>query len=158
MISGFYRNVSFLLLLGGGNNCSDTLNNFCEGIEFSLQMNSRGDWIPLSFIYRNTSRLPPDDNIYIGERDDLTIRGYQVQVDDRGNDAMTMSVKVSVQVCDFDAAPESIQFRWLQTARISGNGKPRDVWRLDDVLISYEDVETETIILLNDSFDGIELK
>lgn len=111
----------------------------------------------MSFIYRNT-RLSPDDNIYIGERDNLTIRGYQVQVDDRGNDTTTMSVNVSVQVCDFDAVPESIQFRWLQTARISGDDRPRDVWRLDDVLISYEDVETGTIILLNDSFDGMELK
>lgn len=102
--------------------------------------------------------ITADEDDTIGEKNNLTIRGYQVKVDDRGN--LARSVSISVQVCDFKAIPETVQFRWLQTSTIDGDGVTfRDAWSLDDVHISYEGgTETGRTTLLDDPFDGIELK
>ena len=84
----------------------------------------------------------------------LAIRGYQVSEREvsRGSSSNFME-----QVCGIMPELTSVQFRWLQTSLIDFSSI-RDIWTLDDLEISYQDVEGEKNILLEDSFDGNQLK
>lgn len=150
------RNVSFQLIFLT-NSCANSINDFNEGVEFSIRLNTIGDWIPLDLVYRQISN--PNNEIYIGERDNLTLRGYQVDVEQIMKNATLVIINISV--CDFPTSLEFVQFRWLQTSRLKGknvNMDSRDVWSLDDVHICYEDVEGEGTVLLDDTFDGMQLE
>lgn len=138
------------------NSCTNSINEFNEGVEFSIRLNTIGDWIPLDLVYRRISKNP-NDEIYIGERDNLTLRGYQVDVEQ----IMKNATSVNISVCNFPTSLEFVQFRWLQTTRLKGknvNRDSRDVWSLDDVHIWYEDEEGEGTVLLDDTFDGMQLE
>ena len=63
----------------------------------------------------------------------------------------------SVRICGFEQI-KSVQLRWLQTSGFAVNPMVRDVWTLDDVHVSYEHEDGTRMELLQDSFDGIELK
>lgn len=94
------------------------------------------------------------NRIRIGDIDNLTIRGYAV---DQLQISAGNRVLHAFQVCDFNRLLSSIQFRWLQTSLISGPN-PKDIWSMDDVLVTYEPEEGMTVDLLRDSFDEEQLK
>ena len=70
-----------------------------------------------------------------------------------------MDVNVSLRLCDFEMKPRSIQLRWLQTSQFGGVGVLRDVWGIDDLVVSaYTQDSMEDTLLLSDSFDEENLK
>ena len=102
--------------------------------------------------------LGRDNMVPVGEIIDgvLVIRGYQVNEKEVPGGSSSIFME---QVCGFMPELSSVQFRWLQTSLIGANDfSVRDEWTLDDVEISYQEVEGERNILLEDSFDGNQLK
>ena len=148
----FNRQIFFQVILRGNNSC-DRIDNTDEGVEFALRFDN-GTWIPVTVIYAagSASRTLP-----IGNFSNLVIRDYYVD-----NQVMTPNledVNVSLTLCNFENAPDWIQFRWLQTTLISREGVSlRDFWGLDDMRISYIKENGEEVVLLSDSFDDKQLK
>ena len=130
----------------------NTINEFNEGVEFSLRLSSMPDeWIPLKFIYfRNGVN---SSEIFIGDINNFILRGYEV----KNVDADSI-VEITICLCGFNIT-DSVQFRWLQTSRfIKSDFIPRDLWILDDIIINFVIEELEEINLLKESFDSLELK
>lgn len=130
-------------------------------MEFSIQLNSEGVWVPITLAIRGgkTNWL---DGIIIGYReneddvDDVVIREYHVEPD-LVQCQREYFLYYSVQVCDFAFPLNSTQFRWLQTSKISETSKVKDAWTLDNVHISFYDGNV-SVDLLQDSFNDPELK
>ena len=143
--------MSFLLVFNDSDNFN-TINEFNEGVEFSLSLSSMPDeWIPLKFIYFRNG--PNSSEIFIGDINNFILRGYEVKDVDASN-----MVEVSICLCGFNIS-DSVQFRWLQTSRFTkSNLIPRDLWILDDIIINFVTEELEEINLLKESFDSLELK
>ena len=142
----FYRNIAFQLNL---ETSCDSIDTFSEGVEFSIQINSTGAWIPIILASKNVTKK---DRFAIGERIDediVVIRGFQVE--------SNLASYYSVQVCDFAVPVNSIQFRWLQTSRIGNSSTVNDAWVLDNVHVSHHN-NNVSVTLLQDSFDDPELK
>lgn len=114
-------------------------------------------WIPIVFSFLSTRTDIKSEEIRVGERSrgNLEIRGYQV--DQEGFSVGNRS-QYSVQVCGFEEALGSVQFRWLQTDKFNGRNIVKDVWSVDDIVVSYEPEEGVKIILLEDSFNEDQLK
>ena len=143
--------MSFLTVFENSDNFN-TINEFNEGVEFSLRLSSMPDeWIPLKFIYfRNGSN---SSEIFIGDINNFILRGYEVKYVDADS-----IVEITICLCGFNIT-DSVQFRWLQTSRFTKSDFiPRDLWILDDIIINFVTETQEEINLLNESFDSLELK
>ncbi len=104
-------------------------------MEFSFRRSSSPDqWIPVRFIHNNNSQ--ENNQIYIGNRSNLTIRGYQVEQQEAiPTDSSSSTANVSIELCVTDPN-ESIQFRWLQSSSVVRRETiPRDVWILDNLIV-----------------------
>ena len=153
--SGSCRNLFFRIINFDGVGCN-TVTEFNEGVEFALRLDDEEVWIPLAVIFHNSGH---SNGITLGNLTNLVIRGYSL--DPRNEilgDKSVQNVNVSLELCDFEREPESIQFRWLQTSRFVGRNELRDLWGLDDLWISYVEESGEERVLLSDSFDSEELK
>ena len=142
----FIREVSFKIIFNGKGGCN-TINEFNEGVEFSIRLSSMPDeWIPINFIYFKDKNN--NSEILIGDFNNFYLRGYAIP-SNRIYENPTMSVVSKIcNVTDDDL----IQFRWLQTSRIKNENKAKDIWILDDIKI---DVISEygNLSLINQSFD-----
>ena len=134
----------------------DSIDTFNEGIEFSIQMNSKGVWIPITLVIRSDlSNRDNGDSIGYRENqedlDNVVIRDYYVETD--------LAIgSYSVQVCNFADSVNDVKFRWLQTSFVGTSGSNlKDVWSLDNVEIVYNS-NGISISLLQDSFEDFELK
>ena len=117
-----------------------------------MRLGVQAAWIPIVFLVQSLKLQ--NEEINIGQPGNLTIRGYSV------NHAFIPigdKTRYSVQICDFGNLTESVQFRWLQTSSFDADGTYRDVWSMDDVLVTYEPEVGPRIELLNDSFNNEEL-
>ncbi len=129
----------------------DTVDEFDEGVEFSVRLGGGGTWIPVVFIVNN---MTPRMSISIGDPADLEIRGYSVEVQQIQTG---MEFQYSTTVCGFDE--QSIQLRWLQTSLFDNRRIFKDVWSIDNVLVRYEpEGNVGGINLLEDFFDVEQLK
>ena len=153
----FHSNITFQNILSPLNEEScDSIDRFDEGVEFSIRMNSEGLWIPITLAIRS-DKIGNHASILIGSREndenveDVVIREYHVEPDLSSPGSI---YEYSVQVCDFTRTINSIQFRWLQT---SSKHKLKDIWTLEAVNISYHDISSNILLLL-DQFDESELK
>ena len=147
----FYSDINFQLNLSPGS--CDSIDTFNEGVEFSIQMNSKGVWIPITLVIRSDlSNRSNEDSIGYHENQNVVIRDYHVQT----NLAIG---SYSVQVCNFADSVNDVKFRWLQTSFVgtSGSSNLKDLWSLDNVEIVYNS-NGISISLLQDSFDDFELK
>ena len=134
----FYRVVSFQILFKSNENYV-TVNDFNEGMEFSFRLSSSSElWIPVRFIYNNQSQ--ENNEIYIGNRSNLIIRGYQVEqqeaipLDLSSAADVSSTANVSMEICGINQT-ELAQFRWLQTSKADIVGIPNDVWILDNIVV-----------------------
>lgn len=132
------------------------MTQFDEAVEFSIRLNATGVWIPIGLVFPQRSRVgvPP---IGVGDTNTILIRGYAVN-DQRRISTGSQAIVYSVIVCDFDQQVNVVEFRWLQSGRVDDSGQLRDIWSIDDVLVTYELREGVGIDLLQDSFDNTELK
>ena len=124
----------------------DRLDNINEGIEFSLRLGANRDWIPVAFFFRGSHSL---NSIAPGKivNGTLVIRGFQVEeVTVQGDSQHQYTLRVCSTI-------KPIRLRWLQTTNIGLNSIPRDVWSLDDIVISYQNGEGTENISYEDSFD-----
>lgn len=131
----------------------NTINEFYEGVELSIRLGAIREWVPIIFLFLNEDLQ--NEDIRIGDRDNLEIRGYPV-----GAKMFSVGTRThySAQVCDFDRQLDSVQLRWLQTSRFDDRNIAKDVWSIDDVQISYEPELGMEISLLEDSFNDNQLK
>ena len=116
-------------------------------MEFSIQINSIGAWIPITLAFKNFTQVK-DRKFVIGKRideDNVVIRGFRVESNLGSIDFSYYSVKV----CDFAVPVNSIQFRWLQTSNTNARS---EVWALDNVHVSHHN-NNVSITLLQDLFD-----
>ena len=137
----------------------NTIDEFHEGVEFSIRFGTEATWYPIVFTVESRTTLE-DSTLLIGDVDNLVLRGYAVDVREISDDG-TRDPPYSVQICDFDEQIKSVQLRWLQTSRVIvdlGRVQVLDVWTLDDLHVSYECEDGTRMELLQDSFDGTELK
>lgn len=147
--------MKFLLEFLNSGKC-DPPSGADKGVELAFR-NWEGDgyWIPISFYYRNSSRRL---RIAVGRSDNnfmsVMIRGYEVHTTNIPGPTF-----VSLEICDPVLLDHShVQFRWLETARHNREmPTPVDVWLLDNVSIEYVNGNTTTV-LLQDTFDSLELK
>ena len=138
--------VEFVLIIASP---CDPIDSFQEGAEFSIRFDTGPRWLPIVFLVNKLKRsFYPSSHIFIGDPDNLVIRGYTVNVED------ISLTPYSVQICDFDEQITSIQLRWLQTSNF--DGESNDFWVIDDVNVSYE--SNYRIELLRDSFEEAQLK
>ena len=133
-----YRQVKFQLFVANFNeDMLDAIENFDEGVEFSVRSTEDNQWIPLRF-FTNTSKkqlrsinIGPYDNI----SDVLSLRGYDVSVTNVPDKAF----EVRECVC-YSSPLNQVQFRWLQTTEHRANNEgdlvPRDTWYIDNVEIA----------------------
>ena len=138
-----YSNVNFSLLFFENDSCN-TINEYSEGVEFSVRTEPGEVWIPISLLILHSTDVKNDHaDILLGEK----IRGYR-----HTNVTLAKSKRESflVQLCDISPPPRTLQFRWMHTSR--SHGSARDTWSLDDVWISYDDGEISQV-LLEDNFD-----
>ena len=121
------------------------LENINDGIEFSLRLGAGRDWIPEALFFQGdhnlNSRAP--GKIINGT---LVIRGFQVE---EVTLEQNFPYHYTLRVC---GTTDTVQLRWLQTVFINDD-KPRDVWSLDDIVISYQNGEGMGSILFEESFD-----
>ncbi len=142
----FFSKISFQLFLS----CEDRIDNLDEGIEFSVRLQGLSEeWIPVRLIYRGGNS---DARITIGSRNPFNIRGYDVKKTNIGNSWR----KIEVKLCDIEGA-NSIQFRWLQTTVFYAK-IVRDVWVLDDIVVTDVARDNNMSSVMCDNFQGRELK
>ena len=146
MMLVLHSNITFQLVYPTD---MDKIDQFDEGVEFSLQFGSERGWIPITFVIlsykRGRSDFIPIGTYNTGESSVL-IRGYSSELKEISPNE---NAQHSVTVCDFEDSEYSVQFRWLQTCRCIQMGA-RDAWNLENVLITYQDRENGTFVL----FDG----
>ena len=150
-----FRVMSFLLDFVG---CGGDMSNFDQGVELAIRnWNETGEkWVPLVFYYNNTQRrrdIPI--GMYNESSDTVDVREYTVSTV-QVNSSIPL---LSLEICDVRyLRPEKVQFRWLATSRSRiSKPAPSDVWTLDNVTIQYI-VNGNNFILLEDTFDSLELK
>ena len=147
--------MNFEIFLPNRSVCS-TINEFHEGVEFSIRFGPEATWYPIIFTVQSITTVP-QSTILIGDLDNLVLRRYEVDVREISDDG-SRDPPYSVRICGFDEQIKSVQLRWLQTSSFAVNPMVRDVWTLDDVHVIYEHEDGTRMELLQDSFDGIELK
>ena len=147
--------MGFEIFLPDPNMCN-TINEFHEGVEFSIRFGPEATWYPIIFTVQSRTTVP-QSTILIGDLDNLVLRGYEVDVREISGDG-SRDPPCSVRICGFDEQIKSVQLRWLQTSGFKVNPVVRDVWTLDDVHVSYEHEDGTRMELLQDSFDGTGLK
>ena len=131
----------------------NTINEFHEGVEFSIRFGTEATWYPIIFTVQSRTTLDRS-TILIGDVNNLVLRGYATDVREISDDG-SRDRPYSVQICNFDEQIKSVQLRWLQTSLFTVNPvEVRDVWTLDDVHVSYEHEDGTRMDLLRDSFDG----
>ena len=142
----FIREVSFKIIFNDNGECN-TINEFNEGIEFSIHLSSMPDeWIPINFIYFKNGTN--SSQILIGDFNNFHLRGYAIP-SNRTYENHTMSVVSKIcNVTDDDL----IQFRWLQTSQSKIDKEAKDIWILDDIKIDVIS-EDGKLSLINESFD-----
>lgn len=150
--SPFFRSVSFQL--GFGLSDCDLPDHYNEGVEFSVQLENGGAWIPAAAFFAE-DRDSMCGCTEPGEVVDgvLIVRGYRVEDTPVPQNTPFSS---TLQVCG-KGLDNSVSFRWLQTTSLV-NDIPRDVWSLDDIEISYHDEDGEENVLLAESFNNNQLK
>ena len=143
--------MDFEIFLPNPSVCN-TINEFHEGVEFSIRFGTEATWYPIIFTVQSRTAL--NRSIRIGDVNNLVLRGYATDVREISNNG-TRDPPYSVEICDFDEQIKSVQLRWLQTSSFAVNlVEVRDVWTLDDVHVSYEHEDGTRMDLLRDSFDG----
>ena len=146
------RNVDFELSLPNRMICN-TLCGFYEGVEFSVRFGTELTWFPIVLFIESRDLIAPF--IYIGDVDNLFLRGYATDVREISDDG-SRDPPYSVQICNFDEQTTSVELRWLQTGYVNDAPVVKDIWSIDEVEVTYEN--GARIELLHDSFDGTELK
>lgn len=153
----WHSEVSFLIVFNETGDCN-TVNEFNEGVEFSIRLLSRPEeWIPIKFIYHRDSRNT--SSIYIGNKEDFHLRGFSVQTlqIDVGPDRASL-MNVTVEICNFSSS-DSFQFRWLQTSHYVRNDvKQKDIFMLNYFEIELVTSDGNSFVLLNESFDNDTMK
>lgn len=126
-------------------------------MELAIRLGTEKVWVPIVFSFLSSSTNDKNEDLNVGERSgsSLEIRGYEV---DQESFSVGNRSRYSVQVCGFEEALDSIQFRWLQTDKFNDRNIVKDIWSIDDVMVSYEPEEGVRIILLEDFFDEDQLK
>ena len=120
--------MGFEIFLPDPNMCN-TINEFHEGVEFSIRFGPEATWYPIIFTVQSRTTVP-QSTILIGDLDNLVLRGYAVDVREISDDGSPYSV----QICNFGEQIKSVQPRWLQTSLFTVIPMElRDVWTLDDV-------------------------
>ena len=154
IVSSFHSELSFQF--PPGSECNE-INGFNEGVELSFRSSTGSVWVPLSFYYRSGSNDASRATIPLGEvGESLNIRGYLVEDIEQINDTNT---NFTVDICHFaEEEVSKVQFRWLQTSQLTAGSRPKDVWSLDNLTISYITSNGERVTLLHDPFDNEQLK
>ena len=146
MMLVLHSNITFQLVYPTD---MDEIDQFDEGVEFSLQFGSERGWIPITFVILSDERSRSgfiSIGTYNTGESSVLIRGYSSELKEISPNE---NAQHSVTVCDFEDSDYSVQFRWLQTCRTIQMGT-RDAWNLENVLITYQDRENGTFVL----FDG----
>lgn len=146
--------ISFHLQFPQTSTC-DVPDSADKGVELALRRENDGFWIPLAYYFH----CPIDNRrmeILIGNfisNVSLRIRGYDVPA------IRNSTFEEQIDICDPAYTSQSVvQLRWLQTSQHNSvNSPPFDVWRLDNVSVSYSDGSTEQTVL-KDTFETKELK
>ena len=112
-------------------------------------------WIPILYTFVSEEIINEEKRVGEFSGDELKIRGYVVE---QQRFTVGSRTRYSVQICDFNDGLDSVQFRWLHTSRFDDRDLFKDVWSLDDILVTYEPEEGVETILLEDSFNGDQLK
>ena len=117
----------------GSPNC-DKMDDFSEGVEFSVKGNG-GDWIPLMFIAPQVNATQPYITLSRNTENgngSLVLRGYTIpyviQVENAKN--------YSVSLCrdQNQIFTDKLQFRWLQTS-YQRTQSVRDVVMLENIIV-----------------------
>ncbi len=112
---------------------------FGEGIEFSVRFSSIEEWIPLMYLYVNTT-------------DKNSSRGYKLHSKSLQKLKINQIGDVNLEMCNFNLN-DVVRFRWLQTSYVNLNKMyPKDIWSLDNVSIYLESADRR-IKILKDSFE-----
>ncbi len=138
----FCSKVSFQLALRRPN-CFDEIDQFEEGVEFSIRTSLLPhDWIPLKFFFNDRFLPTPTPS--------MQRRGYLVPTVFITEES---EEDIIINVCNISTDNISLQFRWLQTSTLLVNA-PIDIWLLDNIKISVIDSVQENLTLLEENFDG----
>ena len=156
--------MSFSLFFPNGPIAQDCerLDNFDEGVEFAFRLSSsQMEWIPIVFVFPRETAAP-QSLIPIGTLDNLSLRGYSLEMDQAVLIQPGIQQEFNYTICGpqlpkFNGS-EYIQFRWLQTSQLLTNNNHKDVWSLDNVTIDFVDVEGMSCMMLNESFESNSLK
>ncbi len=152
--------MAFEIIFNRRRSCN-TINEFNEGIEFSVRLLSNPEeWIPLKYIYFRKGGNSHEE-IYIGDEDNFTIRGYTVDIiqtyyPNVTNTTTYSKTIVMAKIC-FENHSDAIQFRWLQTSYLKLDSA-KDNWILNFIEIEAVDDYSVTKMLLNESFENGEIK
>jgi len=148
----FFREISYSLIFPEPNVDCNTINEFNEGVEFSVYLSSYPqEWIPLKFSYYRLGINSSE--ILIGDINDFHLRGY-----DASEITTNDTNRKVLHVCGFNSS-DFIQFRWLQTSQLGIiHVNPKDVWILDDININLVLSEEKYVPLVNESFESANLR
>ncbi len=120
----------------------DRLDHLNEGVEFSVRTSVEKDWIPLLYIYPNTSRGKVPNRI----------RGYDTFMK---QEIQQKTTSINLEVCDITLT-DTVQFRWLQFTRLILNLRElKDVWALDDINIALLTENNKSKCIVSDSFENV---
>ncbi len=120
----------------------DIIDNLNEGVEFSVRTSVEKDWIPLLYLYPNTSI----GNVW------NKIRGYDTFMK---QEIQQETTSINLEVCDITLT-DTVQFRWLQFTKFTSIWfKLRDFWALDDINIALLKENNENKCIVSDSFQNV---
>ena len=118
-----------------------------KGVEVAIRRSKDGleQWIPLRYFLASFDR---QEEIKIGKvtyvspsSTTFCIRGYDVPAE-----TFQLQHTASIEICDsVYFGNNSVQFRWLQTARFRKNGM-KDVWRLDYATLTVKNGSMWTLV------------
>ncbi len=154
--------MSFLLhMYSYGDDC-DSIDTTYEGVELSFRCSgancSVNDWIPLKYYYdqrrsmfsmkdRSADRFGIASGTDI-ENGTIVVRGYSTP--SRGLHENEVNEFVCGALVDqIVSSGADMQFRWLQTARVSSDDSP-DIISVDNVTITVHAVGSSFVILSED--------
>ena len=92
-----------------------------EGIELSLRRPGDLTWRPIAYFARSS----PPSNL---------IRGYNIPHIIVNDSDIQHSMRF--RICDKSIVEAGVQFRWLQQVSLNTGSFPRDLWSVDDVLVT----------------------
>ena len=90
--------------------------------------------------------------ISIGERYNLALRGYRVELDELNFLEDIVEKNVTIRLCGFKPF-DYFKLRWLQTSKTQKDLNARDVWSLDDIRINLVSGRCR-VVLIDESFDN----